>query len=97
MLNINWDCEDPDADDQIHRLCEYYNKLRYENGLRLVDSTHVIMNITACHCNGTPLDLPRMLEADFQSLAQDLNGIDLNVSRVTGRLMNGFFPKYAKT
>jgi hypothetical protein len=53
------------------------------------------MDITACHANGCPLDLERMLAADDFNFAHDITGIHANLDRSTGRLGNQFVPRYA--
>jgi len=60
------------------------------------NSINVSMSITACHCNGCPLKLQELLNADGFNFAHDLFGIDRNVSHTTGKLKNHFLPRYAK-
>jgi hypothetical protein len=54
------------------------------------------MSITACHANGTPLDLEKLLDFDAFNFAHDVFGIDRNTSRDTGKLLNCFLPRCAR-
>lgn len=55
------------------------------------------MDITACHLNGCPLDLERMLKADDFNFMHDISGISSHIDRTTGKLLNCFLPRFAKT
>jgi len=55
-----------------------------------------IMDIEACHCNGTPLKLTELLNADNFNFAHDVFGIRTNINRKTGKLENCFLPRYAQ-
>jgi len=52
------------------------------------------MDITACHKNGCPLDLQRLLDADDFNFAHDVFGIRRHLSRTTGKLENHFLPRF---
>lgn len=54
------------------------------------------MDITACHCNGTPLDLEKFLNFDDFNFFHDLYGISFNVNRRTGKIENCFLPRCAR-
>lgn len=58
--------------------------------------TDWIMDINACHLNGTRLDLPKLLDADLFDFTHDVIGIYRNISRKTGKIMNCFLPRCAK-
>lgn len=52
------------------------------------------MDITACHCNGTPLDLPKLLAAPEPHFGHDVLGIRRFIDRSTGKLPeNKFSPR----
>ncbi len=51
------------------------------------------MDVIACHCNGTPLDLEKLLKADLFSFFHDLAGIQENMDRTTGMLTGHFLPR----
>jgi hypothetical protein len=53
------------------------------------------MDVTACHCNGNPLLLKELLEADDFNFAHDVFGIRKNLDRNTGKLLNFFTPRYS--
>lgn len=51
------------------------------------------MDITACHLNGNPLNLPKLLRADEFNFSHDVFGIRRNLNRTTGKLDNCFSPR----
>ena len=53
-----------------------------------------MMDIEACH-NGNPLMLAELLNADVWDFAHDVFGIQENIDRTTGKLMNCFVPRYS--
>jgi hypothetical protein len=59
------------------------------------DSLAISMDITACHLNGCPLDLERLLNSDAPDFVHDVIGIRNNINRTTGRLENCFLPRHA--
>ena len=54
------------------------------------------MDITACHCNGNPLLLEDLLNADDFNFSHDVFGIHRNLDRDTGKLLNFFSPRYSE-
>ena len=66
-----------------------------ENGVdyKTIDAD---MDITACHCNGNPLDLEKLLAADDFNFAHDVFGIRNHIDRNTGKLMNCFVPRCSR-
>lgn len=58
---------------------------------------NLAISITAVHCNGCPIDLERLLAADDHNFMHDVCGIDANVSRKNGQLLNHFLPRCAKS
>lgn len=56
----------------------------------------VEMDIEAVHCNGTPLRLAEMIEADDFNFGHDVVGIGRHLDRTTGTLGNHFLPRFAK-
>lgn len=60
-----------------------------------LDSLSISMDITACHMNGCPLDLERLLNSDALDFVHDVIGIRNNINRMTGRLESGFLPRHA--
>lgn len=53
------------------------------------------MDITACHANGSPLQLERLLEAPDFDFVHDMFGIRRHINRRTAKLENCFVPRYA--
>lgn len=53
------------------------------------------MDITAVHCNGCPLDLKKLIEADDFNFAHDVFGIRNHLNRETGQLEDCFLPRCA--
>lgn len=64
-------------------------------GIRL-NAMDTDMDITAAHCNGCPMDLGEMLNADAFDFAHDFFGILRHIDRETGRLRDCFVPRCAK-
>jgi len=60
------------------------------------DRMTAIMDIDACHCNGNPLKLQELLEADDFNFGHDVFGIRANIDRTTGKLQNCFVPRYSR-
>ena len=52
------------------------------------------MDITACHANGTPLDLERFADADRFNFLHDFYGIARHLDRSTGQLDGRFLPRF---
>jgi hypothetical protein len=53
------------------------------------------MDIEAAHCNGNPLKLKELLEADDSNFMHDVLGIRRHINRKTGELEDCFVPRYA--
>lgn len=54
------------------------------------------MDITACHLNGTRLNLVALANAEPADFSHDIAGIQFHINRETGKLDNCFTPRYAK-
>ncbi len=54
------------------------------------------MDITACHLNGTKLDLDRLLAFGDFDFVHDVFGIARHLDRTTGKLQNHFWPRCAR-
>jgi hypothetical protein len=55
----------------------------------------LIMDLSAVHANGCPMDFPGLLSADRFDFAHDITGIAKHIDRRTGRLMDCFCQRYA--
>jgi hypothetical protein len=53
------------------------------------------MDISACHANGNPLDLQRLLDADGLNFVHDVAGIGSHLDRRTGKLEGCFRPRFS--
>ena len=61
---------------------------------RLTGIQDVIMDLMATHCNGNPLDLHGLLDANDMDLTHDVGGIRRYLDRRTGKLVDCFVPRY---
>ena len=91
MSEINWKVAKDDAQ-AIYAIVKRAE--REWEGLS-PDRTMLMMDITAAHANGCPLDLAGLLIAEPFDFAHDIAGITAHIDRETGRLMNCFLPRYA--
>ncbi len=57
------------------------------------DRMTMVMDVEVCHSNGSPLDIPALLEASDADFAHDINGIRRHINRETGKLEGCFFPR----
>lgn len=55
------------------------------------------MDLTACHANGCPVDLARLLDADDVTFGHDITGIQRHIDRRTGKLRRAFGPRTMMT
>lgn len=69
-------------------------KLLALNGLT-VDTTESLMDLKACHANGTPLDFEKFLGFDDLNFVHDFMGIRNHMDRNTGKLVDFFVPRCA--
>lgn len=51
------------------------------------------MDLTACHANGCPVNLARLLDADDATFGHDITGIQRHIDRRTGKLRRAFGPR----
>lgn len=56
----------------------------------------VVMDLMATHCNGNPLDLQGLLDANDMDLTHDIGGIRRHLDRSTGKLVDFFVPRYTR-
>lgn len=61
-----------------------------------LNTLELMMDITACHLNGMPLQLEELLQADESDFVHDLGGIRKHIDRTTGKMTGCFMPRYAK-
>jgi hypothetical protein len=90
---LNWKLTKEDAElvERIAaRMCEFAARagMKGEQGLNMMD-------ISAVHLNGCPLDLKGLLEADTFNFTHDAFGIVRHLDRSTGQLLDCFVPRFA--
>lgn len=80
----------------------YINRLISAIGQRMKDidpeteRLSLEMDLGACHVNGCPLDLHRLLTAEYGTFGHDVRGITRFLDRTTGKLPEGkFWPRTA--
>lgn len=60
-----------------------------------IDYRTILMDLTACHANGTRLQLSELLTADEFNFSHDVCGIYSHIDRETGKLKDCFIPRFA--
>lgn len=88
------------ANDQatITAIAKRYRDICKANGLKVpVNVQGIAMDITACHANGCPLHLTRLLAFPNFDFTHDVSGIAAHINRDTGKLMDSFLPRCANT
>lgn len=60
-----------------------------------IDELDIQMDLEACHCNGCPLRLADMVQADDFNLMHDISGINVHLNHDTGKLEGWFLPRFA--
>lgn len=61
-----------------------------------IDALSLTMDLSACHANGTPLDVDALLSSDDADFAHDVFGITRYIDRETGTLGSCFLPRCAR-
>ena len=79
----------------IEKIVERGREMLEERGA-YIDVMDHIMDITACHLNGCPLDLQAFLNSQGLDFIHDFVGITDHINRRTGQLENCFLPRFAK-
>lgn len=60
-----------------------------------IDYKTIVMDVVAAHISGCRLKLKDLLKADRFNFLHDICGINENLDRETGDLLNCFLPRYA--
>jgi len=89
---INWNISKND-NITIHKIIKRF-KTKFETDSK--SAINLEMDITACHLNGNPLKLTKLLEADDLNFFHDVLGIRNCIDRTTGKLTHCFLPRYSK-
>jgi hypothetical protein len=90
---MNWKITAKDAK-LIRGIVTRAEPIYQRNGVPF-DRLEAIMDITACHANGTRLRLEDFLGAEDFDFAHDFFGIGRNIDRKTGKLRHCFLPRFA--
>lgn len=90
---INWDVSKYE-ESLIFQIADRAKPLYQEQGIEDTYQT-IVMDLTACHANGTPLKLHQLLEADKGTFGHDVFGIRRYIDRETGKLTQCFLPRTA--
>lgn len=61
-----------------------------------IDAISLMMDLTATHANGCPLDLQRLLDASPFNFIHDIGGVRRHLNRKTGQLKNCFSPRFSR-
>jgi hypothetical protein len=79
----------------IELVAERYQTMLKRFGMPSVDQMSLIMDLTATHANGCPIDWDRLNKADDFTLAHDVGGIQRHINRQSGQLEDCFLPRCA--
>lgn len=76
----------------IEKIAERAQRMYADHGQEraLLD---ILMDLTATHANGCPLDLVKFLTFDNFNFAHDIGGINAHLDRQTGQLTRCFLPR----
>lgn len=91
---VNWDCNKKDRRviaEIVKRAAKIYKEAKVKR-----DPVDIDMDVTACHVNGNPLDLPKLLAAPEFDFMHDIGGIAKHIDRETGELKDHFLPRCSK-
>lgn len=94
MTEINWKTSKHDFD-LISHIADRSAALAGRIGLDYPVRA-ILMDLTAVHANGNPLDLHGLLNAEPSDFGHDILGIRKHINRENGRLENCFVPRYSK-
>lgn len=78
----------------IERIAKRAVAIYYKHGDTDVDELDIQMDLEACHCNGCPLRLADMEQADDFNLMHDVTGINAHLNHDTGKLERFFLPRF---
>lgn len=94
MPEINWNISKED-DALIRAIVERAKQDGAERG-SIVPALELQMDLTACHLNGCPLELERLLKFDSFDFWHDIAGIRSHIDRDTGQITKSFLPRSSK-
>lgn len=79
----------------IDACVERAGKMAVKEGMAWDDdiAKELNMDLSACHCNGTPMDFAKLLAAEDHHFGHDVWGIRRFMDRETGKLLKNFSPR----
>lgn len=78
----------------IGRIAKRAVAIYHKHGNTDVNEIDIMMDLEACHCNGCPLRLADMEQADDFNLMHDVTGINTHLNHDTGKLERCFLPRF---
>jgi uncharacterized protein DUF6874 len=92
---VSFACSDSDrrtANKIAYRAIKMYEQFKIKDRTLL----DIEMDIIATHCNGNPLRLDDLLNADDFNFMHDISGIATHLNRDTGKLEDFFRPRFSR-
>lgn len=90
---LNWKVTQEEHD-LIVRIANKAARIAAQHGITY-SQRDAVMDLTAVHANGCPLDLEGLAEGLTTDFTHDVFGIADHLDRETGHLMDCFTPRYA--
>lgn len=91
---VSFKCSKADRE-QITAIADRAVRAAAKAGVRYA-RTDAEMDVTACHCNGMPLDLVKLASFDDFNFSHDVFGIRRYLDRSTGKLTSCFVPRCSR-
>lgn len=95
---LNW-THSKEVTEDIGKIVDRYTEFHHSLGIPKEyqrPRMDLLMDVEATHCNGCPLKLRELLEADDFNFTHDMIGIQRHLNRKTGHLEDCFVPRYAQ-
>jgi hypothetical protein len=89
----------PEEREIVRRISRHVAELYVARGKEILPTDMMLeiqMDLCAVHANGCPMDFARLEQADDFNLLHDVSGIARHLDRSTGKLPDGFHPRFAK-
>ncbi len=86
-------CANKDESKLISKIAARAVQMAKEQGADY-DHMPAMMDVEACHCNGMPLKLQELLDADNFNFSHDVFGIANHINRETGKIERFFVPRF---
>lgn len=92
-MTINFDTT-KDETTIIIKIAKRASDLAKKHGLE-IEGVDFLMDVSATHASGCPLNLQNLLNADDENFSHDVFGIRRHLDRETGILGDCFLPRHA--